>query len=281
MVYCLLAGVVALVAYQALRAGGTLSAKNVSLNRSHESLRSALDRLANNVRASRNVPVLLNASGASISAGPAAGIKYDRVLGEPYVLDPVTGAGSIATTATSVAVWRSTDAIGLPPIPEPNDVLIIDTPTGAIRGRVASVVADAPGSGRQKITITFASPVGKPLSWAANQPQWARLVRQEAFIVMPNGTKREFRYYPSIEVTTDLSDTSAYTVITDQIGMANGDDAPFLINNVNGDKSIQANLRVQATDHGKWLLSNQTTDFNTVFQMDMSLTSRLRPKNSN
>src|SRR5262245_51418874 len=95
VMYCLLAGAVGLIVYGTLRTSSTLSTKNASLNRSHDELRSALDRLASNLRMARNVPTLLNTSGAVVSSGPAAGVRYDRILGEPYVLDPVMTAGSM------------------------------------------------------------------------------------------------------------------------------------------------------------------------------------------
>jgi type II secretory pathway pseudopilin PulG len=282
MVYAVLVGVVSLVAFQALRAGSSLSVKNLSINQSHQSLRSALDRLSDNLRAARNVPTLLTDTGATTSAAVAAGIRYDRTLGEPYVLHPPTGAGSIAATDTRVSVWRSTDPIGLPPIPEPNDVLLIDTPTGAIRGRVKSVdVVTGGGGTSQKIMLTFTGPVGKSLSWSAHQPQWARLVREESFVVVPENGKNELRFYPSFQSTSDLDDPSSYVLVTDQLGTAPGDATPFSILDSNGDKSVQVDFGVRVVDHNRWLTGKQAGDFNTVFHMDLNLTPRLRPRTSN
>ena len=281
MIYCLLAGVVAMVTFQALRAGSSLSVKNASLNRSHESLRSSLDRLANNIRASRNLPTLLSAAGSPTTSSSAAGIRYDRILGEPYVLDPVSGAGSLPASTASISVWRSTAEIALPPVPSVGDVLLIDTPTGAARARVSGVVQDPPAGDRQKLTIAFAGGLGKPLSWVANQPQWARLVRQEAFIVVPVNGKNELRFYPSFETAAEVNNPAHYTVVTDQIGTEDGDETPFEIADVNGDKSLQANLRVEITDHNRWLTGKQSGDINTAFHLDLNLTSRLRPKNTN
>jgi hypothetical protein len=282
MVYAVLVGVVSLVGYQALRAGSSLSVKNVSINRSHEALRSALDRLSNNLRAARNVPTLLTDDGTPAAGAPAAGIRYDRTLGEPYVLHPPEGAGSISASDTNLSMWRSTEDIGLPPIPEANDVVLVDTPTGMIRGRVQSVdVLTGDGSGKQKIMLTFAGPAGKSLSWAAHQPQWARLVRQEAFIVVPANGKNELRYYPSFQVTPDVDDPASYVVVTDQLGTEPGDAKPFSIVDSNGDKSVRADFRVRAVDHNRWLTGKQAGDFNTVFHMDLSLTPRLRPRSTN
>jgi hypothetical protein len=282
MVYAVLVGVVSLVAYQALRAGSSLSVKNESINRSHQSLRSALDRLSNNLRAARNVPTLLTDDGEATSAAVGAGIRYDRTLGEPYVLHPAEGAGSVLASDTKLSMWRSTDPIGLPPIPEANDVVLIDTPTGTIRGCVQSVEVVTGGGGpKQKIMLTFTEPVGKSLKWGEHQPQWARLVRQEAFIVVPANGKNELRFYPSFPVTTDLDDPASYVMVTDQIGTAPGDATPFSILDSNGDKSVQVDFSVRAVDHNRWLTGKQAGDFNTVFHMDLNLTPRLRPRSTN
>jgi hypothetical protein len=283
MMYCLLAGAVGLIAYHTLRTSSTLSTKNASLNRSHDELRSALDRLASNLRMARNVPTLLNTSGAVVATGPAAGVRYDRILGEPYVLDPVMSAGSMPSTATTLSVHRSTSAIGAPPIPKTGDVLIIETQTGTVRARITGVNASAPGASSQKITLGFSAPVGKALSWGANQPQWARLVRQEAIIVMPNAGngRNELRLYSTFEPMPSLSDKSKYTVLTDQVGTASGEGTPFNVTEVNGDKIVQVNLRIQARDFNRWLADKEANQLNTYFRMNLSFTSRLRPKTTN
>jgi hypothetical protein len=117
MMYTVLAVVLSAVIYQSLRASSLLTTKNASLNRSHDSLRSAMDRMGNNIRTSRNLPSLLGASGDVVVSGPAAGIRYDRMAGEPYTLDPVTTAGSISSAATSISIYRSVLGIAPPPLP--------------------------------------------------------------------------------------------------------------------------------------------------------------------
>ena len=68
--------------------------------------------------------------------------------------------------------------------------------------------------------LTFTDSVGKSLSWKEHQPQWARLVRQEAFIVVPTNGKNELRFYPSFQVTSDIDDPASYVLVTDQLGTA-------------------------------------------------------------
>ena len=157
---------------------------------------------------------------------------------------------------------------------------MIGTATGPIRGVIASVTENAAAGDQQKFTLTFTSSLGKSLSWAANQPQWTRLVRQEAFIVVPKDGKNELRLYPSFENGADINDPESYTVITDQLGTEEGDEEPFFIENVNGARSLRANLRVKAAENARWLAGRQANDFNTVFHMDLALTSRLRPRNT-
>ncbi len=278
---CMLTVVVGAVVYATMRTGSLLSTKNIALNRSHDELRSALDRLASNLRMARNVPTLLNTSGAVVANGPAAGLRYDRIIGEPYALDPVLGAGSVSSSATSLSVYRSTTAAGAPPVPLVNDVLIIDTPTGTARARITGVNAQSGSGGSQRITLNFSAPIGKDLTWMANQPQWARLVRQEAFIVIPASGRNELRYYAAFEPVPSLSDKTKYAVITNNVGTGTGEDTPFNILDVNGDKVVEANIRILAQDYNRWLANKEQNNANTYFRMSIALASRLRPKTTN
>jgi hypothetical protein len=281
LMYCILAVVVGSVVYSTMRTGSLLSSKNTSLNRSHDELRGALDRLANNLRMARNVPSLLNTSGAIVTTGPAAGLRYDRIIGEPYALEPVMGAGSLASTATTLSIYRSTTAAGAPPAPQINDTLIVDTPTGTIRALITSVAAQSPSNGAQRYNLTFSAAVGKDLTWLANQPQWARLVRQEAFIVMPANGRNELRYYSSFEPMPTLSDKTKYSVITSSVGTNAGEATPFNVLDVNGDKVVEANVRILSQEYNRWLADKQMNDMNTYFRLTLSLASRLRPKTTN
>lgn len=279
LIYASLTVIVAAVAYSALRTGTILSAKNVSINRSHDALRGALDRLSRQLQTSRNVPTLIDTTGNVVASGSAAGIRYDCTIGEPYVIEPVLTAGSIASTATTLVVYRSTMATGAPPVPRINDALIIDTPSGtSMRGRITAVTADAASGSTQRITLTFAAALGQTLSWGANQPQWARLVRQEAFITASNNGRTELRFYPAFEPMPTLSDTTKYIVLSDQLSTTSGDLTPFSVLSTNGDKIVQANLRMQARDYDTWLSKNEANSFNSYFRMNVSLSSRLRPK---
>lgn len=247
LIYAMITIVVGLVAYSSLRTGTILSAKNASINRSHDALRVALDRLSHQLQTSRNVPTLIDTAGNVVSSGSAAGLRYDFTLGEPYAIEPVLTAGSIASTATTLAVYRSVTGTGAPPVPRVNDALIIDTPSGtSMRGLITAVTAAAASGSTQRISLTFSAPLGQSLSWGANQPQWARLVRQEAFITAVNNGRAELRFYPAFEPMPTLSDTTKYTVLSDQLSTATGDLAPFSVLTASGDKIVQASLRMQS-----------------------------------
>lgn len=279
LIYAMITVLVGSVAYSALRTGTMLSAKNLSINRSHNALRESLDRLSRQLQASRNVPTLLDTTGVAVSSVTAAGLRYDRVIGEPYVLSPVLTAGSVVSTATTLTVFRSVTASGAPPIPNVSDSLIIDTPSGtSIRARITAVATSPASGGTQQINLTFAAPLGQSFSWGANQPQWARLVRQEAFLVTSNNGRTELRHYHTYEPQPTMSDTTKYTLVSDQLSTAAGDLTPFSVTTTSGDKIVQANLRMQSRDHDQWLGNKQSNAFNTYFRINVSLSSRLRPK---
>ena len=276
IIACFFAGGVTLLAFQALRADGSLPGKDFSIDPSQETVRSTLDRLENHIRASRSVPTLLNADGKPAASGPAAGIRYDRILGEPYVLTPVAGAESLRASAASVSVWRSMDERALDPIPAAGDAVIIDTPTGQARATVSGVIAEPPIGDRQRLTFAFAGGLGKPLTWSAQQAPRVRLVRHEAFIVVPVNGKHELRYFPSFETAGDVHNPAHYTVITDQIGTEAGDETPFRLVDVRGDENPQPNVRVQTADYNRWLTGKQSGECNTAFRMDLIVATPLR-----
>src|SRR5258708_39720184 len=83
MIYLWLSVIVSGVGLSFLRSETMLYTKNVSLVRSHTNLRSVLDRLVNNLQQANGLPSLITTTGAS-SAAPAAGLYYDRYLGDPY-----------------------------------------------------------------------------------------------------------------------------------------------------------------------------------------------------
>jgi hypothetical protein len=215
------------------------------------------------------------------TTGSAAGLKFDKIVGDPYVLDPPLTAGSLAAAATSVVVWRSTDAASGAPVPLVGDIIIIQTPSGTIRSRITAINAGSASGTTQKLTFTLAAAAGKSLSWTANQPQIAKIVRPEAFIVMPQGDRNQLRFYPRFDPMPTLSDATQYRVLTDQIGTETGEGTPFTMIDLDGDRVIQSNLRVRETMFTRALARTETNSYSGYFQLLLNLPSRLRPKTTN
>ena len=255
MIYAAMGCVVSLVSFSALRSTAVLAVKNTNLNRSHDDLRSAYDRLARHLLSASNVPTLVSTTGATVSSGSGAGISYDRATGGPYVLDPPTTAGSLASTASTLSVWISTASIARAPIPQAGEILIIPTPTGNIRASIADVTPKTvPIDGTPKqITLTLTAPVGKSLSWGANEPQFAKLVRPEAFIVVGS----QLRYYPVFQPLPDLNNPANYRMLTDQLSTQSGEQTPFDIGDFNGDKILTSTLQVRERQNAAWIQDDE------------------------
>ena len=89
---------VGVACYSMLLSSSILFAKNVSLNTSNTILRTALDRMYNDVSHAYGVPKLINADGSSATTPSAVGIAFDLYLGGPYVVTNPGGTGLSAST---------------------------------------------------------------------------------------------------------------------------------------------------------------------------------------
>lgn len=266
------------VAYSFLTSAMTLYAKNMSIVHSHTNLRSVLDRLSNNLQQANSLPVLINTSGA-VSAAPASGLYYDRFLGDPYIVTNSSGSG-IPSSATSVTITRSTVPLASPPVPTAGDAVLLDDPTGAVRALISSCTAGAVDATnqRQSFTLTLSAAVGKTLSWSAPELRTAKLVHREAFLVVPVGDKSEFRYFQNFEPMPTLTDSTNYTVISNQFSILSGEMTPFSIDTIGADRIVRASLFARCTDFSTYLSNKQAYEFNTFVRLNAALGSRLRPK---
>jgi hypothetical protein len=176
-------------------------------------------------------------------------------------------------------VWLSTASLARAPIPQIGEILIIPTANGNIRASVAGVSPSsvAIDGTPKKITLTFTAPVGKALSWGANEPQSAKLVRPEAFIVQG----AELRYYPVFQPLPDLTNPANYRMLTDQISTQSGDQTPFDVSDFSGDKILTSTLQVRERRNAMWIQDDETNSYNTYFQLHVNLPSRLRPRTTN
>ncbi|MDB6152051.1 MAG: hypothetical protein JWL90_504 [Chthoniobacteraceae bacterium] len=283
-----------------MRIGTILFAKNIGTNFSNNELRGSLDRVADSVQSTVNVPVLIDTSAAPVSLGAtgsgvgvyrstaAAGVYYDRLLGEPYIVTHPGGTG-LPSSTTTLKITISTNVFASPPVPMPGDVLIIDGAPASLRPLVKTVVKDAPdAAGLQSITVTFNAALGSSILWDVSRPKTSKLIRREALIVMPNGTRNELRRYPSFEppvAAADLTNPAKYTVLTRQVGTAGGELTPFSLStivtstSVAPDKLLNLDFRIRATGFEKVLSNKEVNDFSNFVRINTVIPSRLRPKN--
>lgn len=264
--------VLAALSFAYLRAGTLLLAKNVAVNMSNNDLRGSMDQIQDRLQTAITVPILINTSGV-VSTSPTAGIYYDRLLGESYVVTHPGGSG-LASTATNVTVTRSTDAYASPPLPAAGDVLLIDGAASTMRPRVSSVATGAVVGGLQSITITFAAALGTAIDWNATDVKTAMLIRREALLVMPAGARSELRRYDAYETAP-----TQYTVISRQIGTQTGETTPFSIVTVGLDKLVNVDFRVRAKGSDNALATKELNGFSGFMRVQCMAPSRQRPKN--
>lgn len=263
-----------------------LFAKNTAVNSSHRSVRRALDRLANELQQTQNLPVLIDTAGATTTNATAPGLAYDRLLASPYKVNHPGGLGLKGSTLT-MSVTRSTDPLASPALPQAGDIFLLDQPQGPpVRAQVAGYIVGAvdPIAKLQTLTLTLSRPLGNDVFWDPAQTKTAPLVRRQAFLVMPAGSRSELRFYQNFEPIPALNDPSNYTVITSEVStfkLPDGtlrDVTPFSIDTSTNDKLVKASLRMQAKDYSVSLANKQSNSFNTFVQIDVTLPSRLRPK---
>ena len=263
--------VIAVAIFALMNAGMILSAKNLALNLTSNSMRSALDRVEQVVQMGDTMPALIDTAGATVAAGAAAGIKFDRFLGTPYVVTTV--AGSIPSTTTTLTLTRSTHAVASPPAPQPGDIVRIATTSDSLRPQIQSVVAGlVDGQSRQAFTVTLTAPLGTTVTVLSGSILTAKTVRNAAFVVMPSNGRQELRYYDNF-ATANLNNPSKYILVTDQMGVQAADTTPFSIVNQEGKPFVSFSLRVRS-DKNSGIRSMQRDDFNTYSRTE----TLIRPK---
>jgi len=104
-----------------------------------------------------------------------------------------------------------------------------------------------------------------------------KFVRPAALLVMSAGAKRELRYYPLFESTTNLSDPTKYMMLTDQVGMQASDATPFSLVANQGRTFVNLSLRVRASNYDRRMTGHQVDEFNTFARVDSVLSRKLSP----
>ena len=271
-----ISSVLAVAIFALMNAGMILSAKNLSLNLTSNSMRTALDRVEQVVQQGDTMPELINTAGTVVTTGPAAGIKFDRAVGSPYVVT-VSGT-SIPSATTGLTLTRSTHSVASPPVPKAGDIVRIATTATTLRPRIQSVVVGAvSGLSRQPCTVTFEAALGTTVTVSAGNIVSARLVRNAAFLVMPSGGKPELRYSDSFETTTNLNDSTKYVVVTDQIGVAAEDATPFSLTTLGGQSFVSFSLRVRASNNDRGIRSQQRDEYNTYSRTETFIRPKTAP----
>jgi type II secretory pathway pseudopilin PulG len=269
--------VLGLAAYSILINATELMAKNVSLNASNTTLRSALDRVYAESNLATALPTLLNVDGSTAGGtGPAAGVAFDRYLGGPFIVQNPSGNG-LKASDTTFQIKVSTDGVAYSAAPKQDDVLLMDDGTTRPLVQNCTPATLAKNTGLQTLTVTLQAPLGKTVSWTSAVQKIANTVHREAFIVATVGTRAELRFYRNAEALApgNYNDSSTYSVLTREIGTATGDTIPFSVVTQSGTSFLNIAMRVEDHQYNNYLASHQAKEFNTFLRVD----TMLRPRN--
>lgn len=268
------------VTYSFMTSAMVLYAKNMSIVHSHTNLRSVLDRLNNSLQQANNRPVLIDTTGNAAVTASAAGLYYDRFLGDPYVVTNASGSG-LPSNTTTLTITRSTHPLASPPIPVPGDALLISNPSGNVRALIATSTPGVVSGGTQQqpITLTLTAALGTTIGWTAPEVRTATLVHREAFLVVPAGNQSEFRFFKDFEPVPSLANPANYTVISNQLSSLTGETTPFSLDTLGTDRIVRASLFARSTEFSTYLTNKQAYNFNTFVRLNTVLASRLRPQN--
>jgi len=259
--------------YYLLQAGTTLYAKGFSLNVSNLSLRYALDRMNVELSEATTTPELINVSLSGSTSGnilsnassPAEGVRFDKYLGEHYVIvNPGGTAGTGLSNATSFQVQISTNALASPPVPQPNDVLLLNGITTRAVVSSSSIVSSSNSVETLSVTVSPAVTA----SWLYPTVETAMLVHQEVFVVQGN----LLQFYPTMENVTSLNKASPVTLTTD-INSTGG--TPFTTGS--SVTYVSVNLIVSSQQYSNYLAKKQSVGQYNNF---LTIPTILRPRNA-
>lgn len=277
LIETLVAGVAAMAVgiavFAFLNASSFLAAKNLSLNLTSVQSRNTMDRVESLLQQGDTFPLLINASGATVATGPTAGVKFDRYLGSPYVIETLTGLTSTMTVLTLV---RSTHPLASPPIPQQGDILKIDAAPKTLRPKVHSVVALPIDNinKRQTMTVTLTAALGVDIPKVNNAPITTKVIRPAGILALTSGGKTQLRYYDNLESATNLNDAAKFSVVSEQLGLQSGDNTPFNTVTISDRTFISFSLKMRAGNFDRRLLGKQMDEFNTFSRVDASVRPR-------
>lgn len=252
--------------------GSMLTARNLSVNLTSNSMRGALDRVETLIQQADTQPRLIDTAGANVAGtGPAAGVRFDLFVGGPVVVNP--GTLTLASSATGFTIRYAQAASRAP---ADGDIVRFDGTSATLRPRISGPPTDNPaGVGMRDAAANLAGTLGTAVSSTTGLR--ARIVRDVALVVMPSGAGRELRYYTDMATTTNMNDATKYRVVTDQIAMQAADATPFSTSTIEGREFVSLSLRLRASNFDRRLVGKQADEFNTFAQVNSVIRPKINP----
>jgi hypothetical protein len=255
--------------YYLLQAGTTLYAKAFSLNVSNLSLRYALDRMNVEISEATSTPELINLGSGNVilsnASSPAQGVRFDKYLGEHYVIvNPGGSAGVGLSAAFTFQVQISTNPLSSPPVPVVNDVLLINGISTRAVVRSCSIVSSS--NQVETLSVTVGTPV--TVAWLYPTVKAAVLVHEEAFIVQG----QQLNFYQTMEGVSNVSNSS-YITLTNNISSTGG--SPFTTGS--SASYVSVGLIVSSQQYSNYLAKKQSAG---QYNNYLTVSTLLRPRNA-
>jgi len=288
--------------YVLTQAGMIVGVKSLAINATGSAARSSIDRAQRYIQLAYETPTLINSNGVTVSGtGPAAGIRFYRYMGGPYVIKLPT-AGLSGTTKTLTVVCDSTAHVP-PPKPEPYDAFVINTTilmsgsANQVTAYVAagnSVVSSTNGN-RITHTVTLADKLtgdGGSTGFIAADAGivTAILIRPTALVVKPTATGRELRLFESFPKGSTVDVNGKHAVLTNQLSLPTYDSTPsatdamtdanakpFWVQTLNHKTFVYTDLRIRDSRYGKYLNTRQVDEFATFAQLQSRIPTKCNP----
>ena len=223
-----------LVTYGVASEGLFAFSRNVSINRSYGEARRALDRIGSIMQTAGYAPLLVDATGASTTTSPAAGICVWRYSSTPCYDLPVAPVATLNTFTISLYQPGSTTI--LQPAPAIGDLITISAI--GFQAKVSNVSPTPTGS--TTATLTFGGTVGSyctaktiPVtsSITLNNVTTTSTIQYNCLDYTPSAViavGTQLRYYPTfIYGPTAVATTTNYKVLTNLVSTVGGVIAPL------------------------------------------------------
>jgi hypothetical protein len=264
--------IVSLGIFAFINTSSMLTARNLALNLTSNSMRTALDRAEFLIQQSATAPKLIDTSANVVAGtGPAAGVRFDLFVGGPVVADP--GTLSLTAATTNLAIRYAETSSRAPSV---GDIIRFDGSPTTLRPRIGAITSNtAISAGMRQAAVTLSTTLGTPVTSTTGLR--ARIVRDVALIVMPSGGGRQLRYYTDMSSTVSLSDPTKYTVLSDQIAMETADATPFSKTTIDGSEFVSLSLRLRASNFDRRLIGKQADQFNTFAQVNTYIRPKTNP----